>query len=745
MDETHPDAASLPDDSTPIPTTNPEPNPKQDDPNPPEIASFADELYAAVNDVIGGDNPQQFFCMGLPGTALEQHQYTYDVEHNELKPPLVEANESKLVNKLFDACRMTASDNGRQLQTQFKTALDMLTPRLNGVLFKAKTELRQVLMTPYAYDFGDGTPTTGLTLQQVFYRLYGEYVDAKQKWAAMQVAKKAELTQKYGGGTAETNRAIQNAYLDWYETTAEPQILGVEEKLGKVLNVFSPGDMEIITGILDSGTGREIAEARQAMTNVRKLNPDGGYVYPVTLYPENWFTLLDNSFSPMDLLESPAALSQKLSVLSAQQHSLTTRIKTILSVVPDEQAVKDLKTAADAADGKYKEALGKLTSAYSTATLDMVKTLVGMVAATPSLDPKELSRSAVAKLFGIDVEKVTDFLTVLGTAAKDCLDAQSKLIAAAQSATAASMVYFEQKNLLQYKTMLLPLQDQLARVEEEMAELKQKMAVSVNMQPKGTDKDPTPVTPNAIPDGFTQVIITSKLSKANQASSSSSSSSKSSFGVSFFFGGYSRSESHSKAASDAMASSENISLDIGMAVAKVKIGREWFNPGVFILSSDMYNVSSSLVSPSQEYEKFDDRRFNAMNKCVFPCFPTAFVVARDVTIKFSSESSVSSSFAESVEDHSAHGGGFFIFGGSSSSSSSSSRSNSTATSTAKSVTVRFTSPQILGYYLEATPPDRSSPLSATHTGADADFISIFEFIRMFQEMLDEYDKNHHRA
>ena len=125
MDETHPDAASLPDDSTPIPTTNPEPNPKQDDPNPPEIASFADELYAAVNDVIGGDNPQQFFCMGLPGTALEQHQYTYDVEHNELKPPLVEANESKLVNKLFDACRMTASDNGRQLQTQFKTALDI--------------------------------------------------------------------------------------------------------------------------------------------------------------------------------------------------------------------------------------------------------------------------------------------------------------------------------------------------------------------------------------------------------------------------------------------------------------------------------------------------------------------------------------------------------------------------------------------------------------------------------------------
>ncbi|UZM97491.1 hypothetical protein OL548_20275 [Lysinibacillus sp. MHQ-1] len=49
---------------------------------------------------------------------------------------------------------------------------------------------------------------------------------------------------------------------------------------------FSPGDMDIINGILDSGVGREIAEARSAVANVGKMNPEGAHVYPVQLYPE---------------------------------------------------------------------------------------------------------------------------------------------------------------------------------------------------------------------------------------------------------------------------------------------------------------------------------------------------------------------------------------------------------------------------------------------------------------------------
>lgn len=75
--------------------------------------NFSDQLYDEITAVIGGDNPNQFFCMNLPGTLIDPSQYAYDVKNNEPKPAHVKANESKLVNKLFDACFMTASDNGR--------------------------------------------------------------------------------------------------------------------------------------------------------------------------------------------------------------------------------------------------------------------------------------------------------------------------------------------------------------------------------------------------------------------------------------------------------------------------------------------------------------------------------------------------------------------------------------------------------------------------------------------------------
>lgn len=158
----------------------------------------------------------------------------------------------------------------------------------------------------------------------------------------------------------------------------------------------------------------------------------------------------------------------------------------------------------------------------------------------------------------------------------------------------------------------------------------------------------------------------------------------------------------------------------------------------------MYNTSSEPISPSNDYSDIDQKRLREMNECIFPCYPAAFVVARDVTIQFYSETAISTSFAQSVEEHSSKGGGFFIFGGSSSKASSSSESNSVATSSSNSVTVRFTSPQIIGYYLEALPPDKSTSISDTQTNSNHDFISIFDFITTFRQMLDDHNQKYNK-
>lgn len=717
--------------------------------------NFSDLLYDEITAVIGGDNPNQFFCMGLPGTLIDPSQYSYDVKHNEPKPAHVKANESKLVNKLFDACFMTASDNGRHLQTQYRTALNMLTPKLNGRLFDAKAKLREVLMTPYPYNFGDGD-TSVLTLEQVFYRLYGEYVDTKQKWAQKQLDKRNELKKKYPGETTASYVRQEDEFLDWYGVVAEAEELIVQEKLGMVLNVFSPGDMEIINGILDSGTGRELTEARITLDNVEEMNPDGGYIYPVTLYPQDWFELLDTSFQPVDLLESPAALSQQLKVLEMQRSNITTNLNQFLQIIPDERVVKDLQDAYQECEKAYQTAFAQYIEKNTDATMDMFKTVVELVASKTDKEGKipdgAVSKSATARIFGIEVDKVTGVLDLLKEKGKVCIDAQKKLVNAADSAVKAGMDYFEKNNQLQLKSMLQPLQQQLDDVNSEISLLKEKISLSSIMNPDGKSmaEDKSSVAPNQVPDRFTQIIIDTKLSSVTQQSSKSSEASASSYGVSFFFGGYSSNQSHLESVQQTMSSSQDMEIQIGMSVAKVQIEREWFNPGVFMLTADMYNTSSQRIAPENETsfadtdtEKVLDR-FKQMNECVFPCYPVSFVVAKDVTIKFVSQSAVSSSFAQSVEDHSSKGGGFFIFGGSSSQSSSSSESSSSATSTSNSVTVRFTAPQILGYYLEAIPGDQSMSISSSDANNDTDFISVFEFITTFKKMLDDHNEKYNK-
>jgi hypothetical protein len=51
--------------------------------------------------------------------------------------------------KLFDACHIAVGDNGRSLPQQYRSAIDMLTPKLNAKIAEAKNLLRRMLMTPY--------------------------------------------------------------------------------------------------------------------------------------------------------------------------------------------------------------------------------------------------------------------------------------------------------------------------------------------------------------------------------------------------------------------------------------------------------------------------------------------------------------------------------------------------------------------------------------------------------------------
>ncbi|MDR2343901.1 MAG: hypothetical protein LBD86_05155 [Spirochaetaceae bacterium] len=704
--------------------------------NAPPPPPFIDQFYKAVDDVIGGDNNNQFFCMTLPGMAVVPENYSYDYKNHGPKPAVVMANESKLANKLFDACHMTGADNGRSLPQMYRTALDILTPKLNAKIAEAKTRLRELLMTPYDYDFGDGV-VTGHTLQQVFYRLYDAYVDMKEKWVKLQADKQDELREKYHGDNDESNKKYTNEYLLWYETVAETYSEGLNGQRGKILAVFSPNDMKIIEGVLDSGSGAELEEARETLENTRKQDPDGGYIYPVTLYPENWFELLDNSFMGVDLLESPGALADSLVVLTRQRNNLVAQINQITAAVPGDKTVEDAREKLKAAQDGMDTASVGLVKSYG----DGAKT-VFQAALQLGKDSSVLGRLAGA--IKIPEEKTPENLIEdLSKLIGDGMGKQQALVNAGNELADAAMKSSILKAMASLAPLLGPLKARLDSVNDEINGMTNKINIAQAVQGNaggGQSKDM--LTPNKIPKGFTQIIMETAASSLDSATSKSASASQSTCGVNFLFCGYNQNKEESQSAYDSFTQDKNMKIQIGLSLAKVGIGREWFNPGLFLLSRDMCNVTTQKFSPSGPYDGFDGARFKAMNDCLFPCYPTAFVVARDVTVKFSTSSSISDNHARAMESHTSRGGGCLCFSGSGSSSSSSSSSSVHTKSDSNSITIRFADPQILGYYLEATPPDASAFIDDMGKDAMAGYVTIIDFVQKCKEMLEDYNKKY---
>ncbi len=691
--------------------------------------ALIDQIYHAINEVIGGTNKDQMFCMMSPGTTLNPSDYQYDTKGE--KPLTVAANESRLVNKLFDPCHVTGSDNGRSLPTQFLSALNVLTPRLNPKLANAKNILRSMLMMKIKYEFEDGPVEA--TFQKIFYRLYDEWVEEKRKWAQVQSNKKAEIRAKHTGNTDEDKKKIEEEYLEWYQIEAEPYLLAVEAKLGKVLGLFSIDDMQIIEGVLNSSVGSELYEAKTSVLNAKRYNPDGGVTYPVTLTPSDWPKLLDSNFAAVDLLDTPDALMQKYRTLSARRLSLASQIERFKELDISENLPKDL-TGFNTAKEKYDQHFNGLIESYGKGTVALAKTIIGFFKSEEgSLDFVykmlcDKANSENSKSESIDLNKLKALMQASSEAQKDFVNAAKALADKGKDIIA--------DKAMKFSDVLIPLVKELDDVNRQIEDIQTRVQRSVLMRSESTD-----LTARAAENEFMEVIISTNASSTVSNSSLSSSASESNRGVSFLLGGYSDSASNAMSDVSAFSESKDTKIDIGFHVTKVDISRAWFNPGVFKLSNDMFNIAGKRISynpKEHDDEMTESAILDEMNKCIFPCFPAAFVIAKDVTIQLTNEKLSTGTVRNVIQEQIAKGGGVFCFSGSSASSSSSETSSAKVQQTSEGITIKFPGPQILGYYLEKTPPDESRYLTSGKSEGDIskDDMSVEEFIESCKQMME---------
>ncbi|MBR3669350.1 MAG: hypothetical protein IKN70_05010 [Fibrobacter sp.] len=702
--------------------------------------SFADAIYNGISNAIGGTNPNQFITLMLPGIILNAKDYAYDYDSNAPKSVIVEQNESRLANKMFDPCRMTGSDNGFSLPYQYKAALDMLTPKINKTLAEQKTKLRQLLISDYPYDFGDGSETV-YSLQEVYFRLYDEYMAEVSHWNKVQQEKKTELQKKF-----PINSEYNEAYLEWYEHNAELYLNEIEEKKSKILSVFSPNDMKTLEGILDSGCGAELQEARQALLNERKLTPGGGSVYPVRFSPPDWFKLIGSSFTPADLLRSPEEISEELQIFSVRRMELYSFVLNTAALIKN----ADIVTLYNSAK-KFKDVLddekSPFVKSYGTAINKVIYSAIDIktaLAARSKMQQSVLKRLSLKAepLLNKNLKSAGDVVSTISSNLGKYADIQQQYInQMSQLISALESLLLEKSTVshAHFNDLLAPVFKQLRYIDEKIAKLQQQMEISSEFYEEGkTDRLNATDSTVIVPEGFTQVHISSNFSELTKSMTNVYKTT--SKGIEFLFLGTKNQTSATPVLETLLDQSCDVEID--MNVSKVGIERDWFNPGVFALTRDMLKLGDTLISPADDYTDMSDERLGEMQKCLFPSYPIAMIIARDIKLSFKFKQTANiEEFYQYFEKHAKYGGDFLIFKGTSITSGNPSGVHSCLVND-DTIVLKIDTTQLIGYYQEATRADKSAKFEATSISSHEkkSFQSISDFVSNYKNVLSSSER-----
>ncbi len=685
--------------------------------------TFAEAIYEEISSAIGVNGKNQFLCLQIPGTILNVNDYKYNCSSSASKPLIVEVNEARLANKMFDPCKITESDNGLTLPYQYETALNSLTPKLNKQVIELKNQLRQLLLSEYPYDFGNGIETN-YTLQQVYFKLYDDYIEALNEWSKIQSDTKEELRKKY-----PLESDFKEAYTEWHKTESERYLCTIDEKKSRLVAVFSPNDMKMLEGVLDCGTGAELQEAKSALKKARKRPPTGDYIYPVRFVPANWFDMIGTSFTPNDLMKSPEDLSTDLQSYSLRRMQLCYYTQNIFiglkekkilcnDLIQDLDFILDTQKKIDNHEkvifSKISEWIQENQSETSTLT-DSLKKIIITITDIHSVTRKYINTEIIDKLASkskiklqaknIDEKQKIQFFKQLSTIAKTRKDYIAKI-----NELIKKIELVKEIDLNPHRERIYPIINQFKDINEKINIILEQIKQGIEFQSTHLENTTFPIP---VPKGFIPVSL--KIQKESFVND-----------YGFIFSG-------KKSISSNYDLFKNCTISVSMNVTKIGIERDWFNPGIFAQTNNMVKLGNVLISPKHEnYNGFNEERLNEMSKCIFPCYPIAMIIARDVSITFDfNERSSMLDALEPIQKQALSGCRFLIFRNMSNNSTVR-QSSSHVFSQKKSIIIRIDSTQLIGYCLEATRADKSTSL---------DVINILEYIQNYNFLIEQNISN----
>ncbi|PTB52852.1 hypothetical protein M431DRAFT_557412 [Trichoderma harzianum CBS 226.95] len=657
----------------------------------------------------------QVFTVSLPGTIIDWKDYYYN-SSKLIRPPLdIQVKEARLVDGMIPLSKFTAGKTGKSVARSYLAALDLLVPveaSVSGVIGNdtsvVKDERLKTIRDRYKLSMAyftspDDTPGSNGKSK------VDTYVQKQSMWAkevaayAQAQAQAMERSQPPPGATTAQVREAKEKYMQWIQEHArETKYMDWVVHGYKFMVDFHFGVVDISSGM------KRIENSKEAYRNLTVIAPDGSSEYNgVVLSPSSWATIVAKKVLNWKKNNSGPSPAEVRAEIRRLQNLLVSH-KTLQKAVDGGVFFPVLASNKDADQSELQTAY---TAVYANMDEENKKLFEKEGAPPAEADPnaakgdsplsvlekaqkdyteKSLSRTTatVRDIEGSNKDNVKGWLDArIGQLEADISDLKEQLGIAKAAEQAPA------------KLLPLPVVNENGIVitdEEARADPSIKNPSKPDIEDLDNEESWRNKTDDG-PDPWTKISckISAKSDTKVTATSQSASAVAAKAGWGFFSA--SGSASHSDSSSDAMQQMSNLDVEISMSCMVVEIERPWLHAELF--ADAELDSGSFEISPGEDALKaaFQNEKNLEGKYQQFSSFPTAFVVAADVELSFSGdttklESAVS---ASSTSANISVGYGPFALSGSHSSSKSKSRTKMDSTATGCKISVQ--APQIVGW------------------------------------------------
>lgn len=326
-------------------------------------------------------------------------------------------------------------------------------------------------------------------------------------------------------------------------------------------------------------------------------------------------------------------------------------------------------------------------------------------------------------------------------------DSQSVItsgMALAKAAAGVAQAEARQEIQQMVLSMVSQVEQSAASLQQKLTEFDASSAKAANLSGGGspfpvplTTPDPAKPGTSMPSDLWDAVQLKVSVSAMKAMTQEASAGSQYSWGLNLFLMSASGSGLSNSASYLSEAATANSEIEVGMLCTKVDIVRSWMRPEIFSDMKDLYRATTEPVtnngsqgsgsgkgSPLTQSDLFVPEEGASLQPGVvpgnyadlvtfsLPSYPVSLLIAKDVTIKVTTNAGMTSVAREQQSQTQASQGGFLCFSADSSSHSASSKNSQSSFCEADTQIFRLPAPQIIGVWSQLTPPDTSSQLDS---------------------------------